>query len=168
MRGFPAPRPLNYQHSFQIHRTNKCHFSYPFNIKNTKHQIQDLQEISIDSNLRFASFAINNVHTNIPTKPQQQKMNTKRVDCTTTNEILNLCDTVLKQNYVFPFHWQISDTWPFHGVLTSPVYTQVTEQNHLILSHTGLLQEGARHTFISYNEASTNTNKMLSALTSTQ
>jgi hypothetical protein len=74
----------------------------PFNINNTKHQIQNLQEIPIDSNLRFASFAINNMHTNIPTKPLQQKMNTNRVDCTTANEILNLCGPVLKQNY---FHF---------------------------------------------------------------
>lgn len=75
---------------------------FPFNINNTKHQIQDLQEIPIDSNLRFVSFAINNMLTNIPTKPLQQKMTTNRVFCTTANEILNLCDPVLKQNY---FHF---------------------------------------------------------------
>jgi hypothetical protein len=75
---------------------------FPFNINNTKHQIQDLQEIPIDSSLRFASFAINNTLTNIPTKPLQQKMTTNPVDCTTANKILNLCDPVLKQNY---FHF---------------------------------------------------------------
>jgi len=99
----------------------------PCNINNTKHQIQDLQEIPIDNNLRFASFAINNMNTNIPTKPLHQKVNTNRVDCTTANEILNL----------FPFHWQISYTSPFNGFLTSSVYPQVTEQNHLIISRTG-------------------------------
>ena len=47
-------------------------FPILFHINNTKHQIKDLQEIPIDSNLRFASFAINNMHTNIPTKQQQK------------------------------------------------------------------------------------------------
>jgi len=88
-----------------------------FHINNTKHQIQDLQETPTDSNLRFASFAINNMHTNIPTKPLQQKMNTNRVDCTTANEILTLCDPALKQNC---FHF--IDKYQTHGLSIASIH----------------------------------------------
>jgi len=40
---------------------------YTFNVKNTTHLIHDLFDIPCDQNLKFASFDITNMYTNIPT-----------------------------------------------------------------------------------------------------
>lgn len=40
---------------------------YIFNVRNTAHLINDLNEIPYDQNLKLASFVITNMHTNIPT-----------------------------------------------------------------------------------------------------
>jgi hypothetical protein len=76
---------------------------YAFNIKNPTLLITDLNNIKIDPDLKFASFDINNMYSNIPTT---ELINIIAYACDQHNipqnikhELISLSDTLLAQNY---------------------------------------------------------------------
>ena len=63
-----------------------------------------LLDIPYDTDLKFTSFDITNMHTNIPTNELSdiiRNLCTKNyVNLTTQTEIIRLCDVILTQNYL--------------------------------------------------------------------
>jgi hypothetical protein len=46
--------------------------SYAFNVKNTKQQLLEIQQIPLDGELKFASFGVINMYTNVPRKKMRE------------------------------------------------------------------------------------------------
>jgi hypothetical protein len=76
---------------------------YIFNVKNSVCLINDLHDIPFEKDLKFVSFGITNMYTNIP--PQELveiiKIMCKQNDLNkiTYNEIVKICDIIITQNY---------------------------------------------------------------------
>jgi hypothetical protein len=74
-----------------------------FNVRNSIHLITDLQEIPVDSDLRFASFDITDMYSNVPTteliKIIEQSCDQHELHNDIKTEILNLSKTLIQQNY---------------------------------------------------------------------
>jgi hypothetical protein len=70
---------------------------------NSAHLITDLKEILIIYNLRFASFDINDMYSNVPTtdliKIIEQSCDQHELYHDIKTEILNLSNTLIQQNY---------------------------------------------------------------------
>ena len=65
--------------------------------------MQDLQEIQFDNDLKFVSFVISNMYTNIPTNEItdviQHMCAHHHINITLKNEVLQQFNTILSQNY---------------------------------------------------------------------
>jgi hypothetical protein len=74
-----------------------------FNVRNSTHLITDLKEIPVDSDLRFASFDITDMYSNVPTtdliKIIEQSCYQHELHNYLKTEILNLSKTLIQQNY---------------------------------------------------------------------
>jgi len=80
---------------------------YTFNISNTVQLLNDLIDIPYDSSIKFASFDLTNMYSNIPTKELLRIINTiceEQGMCEQTKqEIIKLSQILVEQNY-FRFH----------------------------------------------------------------
>jgi hypothetical protein len=75
-----------------------------FNIRNSAQLITDLKKIPTDYDLRFASFDITNMYSNIPTtnliKIIEQSCDQHKLHHDINTEILKLSNTLIQQNYI--------------------------------------------------------------------
>jgi hypothetical protein len=73
---------------------------FSFNIKNTAHLMEDLLQIDINQNTRFASFDISNMYTNIPTQTVPNIITVmckqNQIDENLTKDLLTITETVLQ------------------------------------------------------------------------
>jgi len=76
---------------------------YTFNVKNTTHLIHDLFDIPYDQNLKFASFDITNMYTNIPTSELVTIIDitcqNNYIENSAKSDIIKLTKTITDQNY---------------------------------------------------------------------
>ena len=76
---------------------------YTFNIKNSIQLMNDLMDIPSKNDLKFATFDITNMYTNIPTLELTNIINylckLNDIDSTIQTELKKICDTILMQNY---------------------------------------------------------------------
>jgi hypothetical protein len=112
-----------------------------FNVRNSTHLITDLKEIPIDSDLRFASFDIADMYSNIPTKDLiniiEQSRDQHELQHNIRTEILNLSNTLIQQNY---FQYQDLTYIQKEGLamgapsssLLSEIYLQHIEMNKIV------------------------------------
>ena len=113
---------------------------YTFNVQNSIQLMEDLNNIPFNNGLKLVSFDISNMYTKIPTQqlPDITTYLCKQnyVDHPTQREILNLCDTIIKQNY-----FECQDTFysqtqglamgaPTSSVL-SEIFLQYTEHTEI-------------------------------------
>jgi hypothetical protein len=79
------------------------HLPSPFNIKNTPHLINDLQNININKDIRLCSFDISNMYTNIPTNDMinivRAALKHHNIRQKISDEIINITNTILSHNY---------------------------------------------------------------------
>jgi hypothetical protein len=82
---------------------------YTFNVNNTVQLLNDLIDIPYDSSIKFASFDITNMYSSIPTKELLRIINTiceeQGMSKQTKQEITELSQTLVEQNYLFPRHY---------------------------------------------------------------
>jgi hypothetical protein len=110
---------------------------YAFNVKNSTHLIEDLQEIPYDQNLKLASFDITNMYTNIPTHDLttiNEICQNSQIDNNIREDIIKLTKTIVNQDY-FQF---MNDNYvqteglamgaPTSAIL-SEIYMQFVENN---------------------------------------
>jgi len=75
---------------------------FPYNIKNTVQLMNDLIEIPHEQNMKFASFDISSIYSNIPTTELiilRKLCEVNSVDYNTTQEIMRIAQTLVEQNY---------------------------------------------------------------------
>jgi hypothetical protein len=76
---------------------------YNFNIQNVDKLIKEMNEIPFETELRFASFHIQNMYTNIPTTKLitiiQNMCRFNNIERTKQNELIQQCNIVIHQNY---------------------------------------------------------------------
>jgi hypothetical protein len=123
-----------------------------FNPKNSTTLMQELTQIKIDENARLCSFNIENMYTNIPTKDVRntvnELLNRNNVKETENEEILDLLNVILEQNYI-----QINKIYYLQneglgmGALTSAMLSEVYIQN---LEHTSIADILNKHQIINY------------------
>ncbi|GFG29563.1 hypothetical protein Cfor_05813 [Coptotermes formosanus] len=74
-----------------------------FNVRNSIDLISDIKKINPDENLRFVSFDIQNMYTNIPIEDLidsiDKELKQNNTDTCTRLEIVRSCEVVLKRNY---------------------------------------------------------------------
>ena len=93
---------------------------YAVNVKNMKQLLLDIQQIPFDEELKFASFNITNMYTNVPNKKVRGIIHDilikNGVDQRIKKEVLDICDVIIQMNYYF-FLWKILYTqgWLSHG-----------------------------------------------------
>ena len=70
-----------------------------------KQLLLDIQQIPFDGELKFASFDITNLYTNVPNKKVRGIIHDilikNSVDQRIKKEILDICDVIIQQNYYF-------------------------------------------------------------------
>ena len=76
---------------------------FTFNVKNTRHLIQELKQTPLTPTSRFASLDISNIYSNVPTKESriilEDLLSHNTVDPQTIKEVLQWYDTITQQNY---------------------------------------------------------------------
>jgi hypothetical protein len=101
-----------------------------FNIKKSVHLMNDLIEITVNQNLRFVSFDIENMYTNIPTSDLIEIIKSLSIDqghnSELTNELINITHTILRQNYFqSQSNFYIQKPGLAVGAPTSPIFSEV-------------------------------------------
>ena len=93
--------------------------------------MKDLLHIPYDTDLKFASFDITNMHTNIPTNELPdiiRNLCTKKnnVNITTQTEIIHLCDIITTHNY-FQFNnsYYLQKSGQAMGAPTSSMFAEI-------------------------------------------
>jgi len=121
-----------------------------FNVKNSIHLIEDLENTPIDNSTKFASLDINNMYSNIPTKEVINilKLIGTQLNINTpiTKELISMTSTVMKQNYfTFQNNYYAQNKGLAMGAPTSSalseVYLQFMENTRLqtILTENNIL-----------------------------
>jgi hypothetical protein len=114
--------------------------------------MEDLQQININQNARFASFDLSNMYTNIPT---QEIFNIitlickqNQIDENRTKNLLTITETILQQNY---FQFQGTVYTQNEGLaMGAPTSTTLSEVYLQYLEHTILYDIHLHHHIISY------------------
>jgi hypothetical protein len=107
---------------------------FTYNVKNSVQLVDEVKSIPYNPNLRFASFDISNMYTNIPTNQLPDIIKHLRtennVDSSIQTELQKLCSTVLAQIY---FQFNNSYYLQEHGLaMGSPTFSIFSE---LYLQH---------------------------------
>ena len=79
-------------------------FPYAVNVKNMKQLLLDIQQIPFDGELKFSSFSITNIYTNVPNKKARELIHgifKNDVDQRIKKEILDICDVIIQQKYFY-------------------------------------------------------------------
>jgi len=119
---------------------------YIFNIKNSIQLVEDLLDILFDKDLKFISFDIENMYSNIPitelTKIIEVMCTQNRLNTEIKDEIIKICNILTKQNY---FQYEdlqyITRRWTSHGtshIILSEIYLQYLENTkifYILLKH---------------------------------
>ena len=89
----------------QLVKTLETHIplTHIFNVKNSVHLMNDLNEIPFDKELKFVSFDVSNMYTNIPTNELieiiENMCKRNGLEQTIYNDIIKTCKLVTAQNY---------------------------------------------------------------------
>jgi hypothetical protein len=119
---------------------------YAFNIKKPTHPITDLNDIKIDLDLKFASFDISNMYSNIPTTELisiiAQACDKHNLPQNIKHELLSLSNTLIAQNY---FRYQDETFVQTEGLavgaptasLFSEIYLhlEITQTANILIQH---------------------------------
>jgi hypothetical protein len=146
-------------------------------VRNTKHHTADLKEIQVSPDLKFASFDITDMYSNVPIQALinsiEQLCTQDNIDPEQKTEIITLSRLITTQNY---FQFQNKTYIQKHGLaMRAPIYalfseihlqsTETTEILDILLTHyvVGYFRY-VDDILISYNQKQTNIKDVLTQL----